>query len=452
MLPTVSKGRSQSSSSRANPMFPQYLRRIVKWQQMDIEYTFWQMLHLCTSPKVVYQHTKYHKQTKNQWARDDPAFVVICSFLLTVATLAYCAAYDHSAAHAVYVVISVLLFHFLVTGVVLATCCWIVWDVDCALLGSFSSEVLSPPVGDNDRVWSLRFHREFNDWELAASLSLLHFIQTRIPRGGGSDRLCWDLNSIGKFDTRSFYHKIRNAALSTFPWKGIWKVKVPKRVAFFMWTAAHGQILTLDNLMLRGRPLLFGIDWVMPSSVMDLLFSWYHWHGKHSSDIWDLVPDCLMWTERNQRSFEDEEKTVVQLLELCHRTLFDWFLTNSYLREEAPNSHVVEQRVEWLYAFDVHCNSFFPMFVLLYVIHYFLSPLLVAHGFIPILLSNLLYMVAGSYYHYLNFLGYDVLPFLERTTFFLYPIGAVIVLSPILILSGFNPSRYLMNMYFSQRL
>ncbi|CAI0445705.1 unnamed protein product [Linum tenue] len=106
----------------------------------------------------------------------------------------------------------------------------------------------------------------------------------------------------------------------------------------------------------------------------------------------------------------------------------------------------------WLYAFDVHCNSFFPMFVMLYVIHYFLSPLLVAHGFIPVLLSNLLFLVAASYYHYLNFLGYDVLPFLERTTFFLYPIGIVIVLSPILILSGFSPSRYFMNMYFSQRL
>ncbi|KAK6241113.1 hypothetical protein SCA6_006502 [Theobroma cacao] len=105
-----------------------------------------------------------------------------------------------------------------------------------------------------------------------------------------------------------------------------------------------------------------------------------------------------------------------------------------------------------LYAFDVHCNSFFPMFVMLYVIHYFLSPLLVAHGFIPVLLSNLLFMVAASYYHYLNFLGYDVLPFLERTTFFLYPIGVVIVLSPILILGGFNPSRYFMNIYFSQRL
>ena len=40
------------------------------------------------------------------------------------------------------------------------------------------SDVLSPSVGDNDRVWSLRFQREFNDWELAASYSLLHFIQT----------------------------------------------------------------------------------------------------------------------------------------------------------------------------------------------------------------------------------------------------------------------------------
>ena len=52
------------------------------------------------------------------------------------------------------------------------------------------SEVLSPLVGDNDRVWSLSFHRDFDDWELVASYSLLHFIQTRTPRGGGCDRLC----------------------------------------------------------------------------------------------------------------------------------------------------------------------------------------------------------------------------------------------------------------------
>ena len=127
-----------------------------------------------------------------------------------------------------------------------------------------------------------------------------------------------------------------------------------------MWTATHGQILTLDNLMLRVRPLanrcylcccnvefvdhlllfcpiahslwmymlqLFGINWVMPSSVEDLLFCWFHWLRKHSSDIWDLVPGCLMWTiwsEQNRRAFKDEGKTVVQLLEFYQRTLFDW--------------------------------------------------------------------------------------------------------------------------------
>ena len=55
---------------------------------------------------------------------------------------------------------------------------------------------------------------------------------------------------------------------------------------------------------------LFGIDWVMPGSVADLLSCWYHWLGKHSSDIWNLVPSYLMWTiwtERNRRSFEDKE-------------------------------------------------------------------------------------------------------------------------------------------------
>ena len=123
-----------------------------------------------------------------------------------------------------------------------------------------------------------------------------------------------------------------------------------------MWTTTHSQILTLDNLILSGRPLanrcciaefvdhlllfcpiahslwmymlwLFGIVWVMPGLVDDLLFCWFHWLGKHSSDILDLVPGCLKWTiqsERNQRAFEDEGKIVVQLLEFCQRTLFDW--------------------------------------------------------------------------------------------------------------------------------
>ena len=39
-----------------------------------------------------YRHTSYHKQTKNQWARDDPAFVLICCGLVATAATAYCLA------------------------------------------------------------------------------------------------------------------------------------------------------------------------------------------------------------------------------------------------------------------------------------------------------------------------------------------------------------------------
>ena len=65
----------------------------------------------------------------------------------------------------------------------------------------------------------------------------------------------------------------------------------------------------------------------MPSLVANLLSCWHHWLWKYNFDIWNLVPDCLMWTiwtECNRHSFEDIEKSMAQLLDLCQRTLFDW--------------------------------------------------------------------------------------------------------------------------------
>jgi len=58
----------------------------------------------------------------------------------------------------------------------------------------------------------------------------------------------------------------------------------------------------------------------MPGSVVDLLCCWHYWLGKYNSDIWNLVIGCLMltiWFERNRCSFEDIEKSLVQLLDLC---------------------------------------------------------------------------------------------------------------------------------------
>ena len=58
--------------------FPDYMRRLCDFRQMDFEATFDQMLTLLSfEPSKVYVSFYYRKQTKNQWARDDPAFMVV---------------------------------------------------------------------------------------------------------------------------------------------------------------------------------------------------------------------------------------------------------------------------------------------------------------------------------------------------------------------------------------
>ena len=69
--PTV-PGRGGQAAG-AGP-FAECLRRVVTFQQMDFESTLDQMLTLCSlHPHRVYKQSYYRKQTKNQWARDDPA-------------------------------------------------------------------------------------------------------------------------------------------------------------------------------------------------------------------------------------------------------------------------------------------------------------------------------------------------------------------------------------------
>ena len=50
-----------------------------------------------------------------------------------------------------------------------------------------------------------------------------------------------------------------------FPWKGIWKVKAPWRLSFFVWTALWDKILTGDNLQGRGFDF---VDWCIMCHVM----------------------------------------------------------------------------------------------------------------------------------------------------------------------------------------
>ena len=59
---------------------------------------------------------------------------------------------------------------------------------------------------------------------------------------------------------------------------------------------------------------LFGIYWAMPKTLVELLAWWQGNFGHHRNGvIWMAVPHCLMWCiwrERNNRYFEDFERTI----------------------------------------------------------------------------------------------------------------------------------------------
>uniref|UniRef100_A0A2N9EKG6 Reverse transcriptase domain-containing protein n=1 Tax=Fagus sylvatica TaxID=28930 RepID=A0A2N9EKG6_FAGSY len=113
--------------------------------------------------------------------------------------------------------------------------------------------------------WNITFIQNFNDWEIDGVSTFLHLLYSHSPVSMDNDVLWWRLKKNGLFDIHSFYHAIRNS---------------PR--------------------------------WVLPNRVINLLDGWWNLFGRQSSDIWNLVHLCLMWTiwrERNSRTFEDKEKS-----------------------------------------------------------------------------------------------------------------------------------------------
>lgn len=239
MLPSNVTSRRRVVSNR------QYLRRLIRPKQMDFEFALWLMLQLCFAPKKAYLHTSYHKETKNQWSRDDPAYLVLLCGFLTISACVHCLTFADGVAKSVKIVLYVVLVDFLFLSVILATLFWV--------------------------------------------------IANRFLRRGTTD-----------------------------------------------------------------------------------------------------------------------------------------------------------QTVEWLYAFDVQCNSYFVLFVCLHIGQFVFSPLLRSTHFVAAVLSNVLYVFTFSYYHYLNFLGFSSLPFLDQTEVFLYPVGIMILTLPFAIIARFNPTRFVFALYFGR--
>lgn len=89
---------------------------------MDIQSALDQMRSLLGGrPHVVYKTSYYRKQTKNHWARDDPAFCVLQAIFLSIAALAYAVAFRSTLTGGLGFLVHTLLWNWLVAGIVVAT-------------------------------------------------------------------------------------------------------------------------------------------------------------------------------------------------------------------------------------------------------------------------------------------------------------------------------------------
>ena len=133
--------------------------------------------------------------------------------------------------------------------------------------------------------------------------------------------MCWMPAKSRGFEVCSYFQAQLGVCTQSFSWRSIWKQKVASRVAFFVWIAALGTILTIDNLCKRildwccmcksnGESVdhlllhcptvfelwsmvftLFGIYWAMPKIVVELLTCWERKFGHHRNGvIWMAVP------------------------------------------------------------------------------------------------------------------------------------------------------------------
>ena len=84
---------------------------------------------------------------------------------------------------------------------------------------------------------NLFFVQNFNDWEMEDVASFLNLLSSHIHVSSDSDGLRWRMKKDWVFDIHSFYNVLWGPPKREFPWRSVWRSKVPRRVCFFVWCA-----------------------------------------------------------------------------------------------------------------------------------------------------------------------------------------------------------------------
>ncbi|RPB15262.1 UNC-50 [Morchella conica CCBAS932] len=119
--PHIGMPRHGRQDSRSSLRLPPFFKRLFKFPQMDFEMATWEMTNLIIAPKKVFKSIYHHVQTKNSWSRDDPSFIVLLTFFLTLSSFAWGLAYTPAFTSILRLSFSMVFMQFLVTSLLFAT-------------------------------------------------------------------------------------------------------------------------------------------------------------------------------------------------------------------------------------------------------------------------------------------------------------------------------------------
>ncbi|WMV20471.1 hypothetical protein MTR67_013856 [Solanum verrucosum] len=180
--------------------------------------------------------------------------------------------------------------------------------------------------------WNMIFRRNLNDWEIPRMIELFKLLESFQGIQTGEDYLWWHEHKKRRYKVKEGFKQTSLGENQDFkwPWKQIWRVKVPQKVACLTWLLANEAVLTLDNVAKRGISLynicslcgkdtetvkhlflhcnftdqlwqiflnLRGISWSMPSKIDETLFNWEEAGvGATNRERWRMIPACIWWT------------------------------------------------------------------------------------------------------------------------------------------------------------
>lgn len=142
-----------------------YMRRILRFHQMDFEFAIWQMVNLFIAPHKVYRNFQYRKHTKNQFARDDPAFLVLLSFAFCITSIGFGFVMKLTWVKIFKLLLWVVFVDCVAVGILIATVMWFIGN----------KYLIRHGKGEVDLEWGYAFDVHLNAF--FPVLMILHCLQ-----------------------------------------------------------------------------------------------------------------------------------------------------------------------------------------------------------------------------------------------------------------------------------